>query len=159
MVNSEDTFVKLLSSQPHFVMTPVKQFHNPGSKSETVLHLSLLKYLSNPFFLRYLLSYPDHKIPIHLENEAGHPAFFLLASFIDDRLFERLFVELIKARPQLDVNYLSSKTGEQLLDLVCVKCPSMFKVNLLLDFGQDRKEVGLSETVMGLLNRSGERCS
>ena len=62
MFNDESGFVRTLKQNPHYVMTEVKS-------GETPLHVAVLRYFTNPFFLRYLLTYPPSLVPDHLEND------------------------------------------------------------------------------------------
>jgi hypothetical protein len=77
MFNDESGFVRTLKQNPHYVMTEVKS-------GETPLHIAVLRYFNNPFFLRYILTYPPSLVLDHLENDYGYPAFFLAASYLQD---------------------------------------------------------------------------
>ena len=77
MFNDEEAFVRTLKQNPHFVMTELKS-------GETPLHVAILRYFDNPFYLRYLLTYPPSLVPDHLENGYGYPPFFLAASYLHD---------------------------------------------------------------------------
>ncbi len=62
MFNDETGFVRTLKENPHYVMSEVKT-------GETPLHVAVLRYFDNPFFLRYLLTFPPSLVPDRLENE------------------------------------------------------------------------------------------
>ena len=96
-----------------------------------------MQYIKNPFFMRYLLTYGEEKVPLEVENENGEPAFFLLARFTDDEMFQKVFIDIIKERPRLNLNYTSTQSNSTLFDLLLTKSPTLHKLNLLLDFGFD----------------------
>lgn len=64
MFNDESGFVRTLKQNPHYVMTEVK-----SAGETTPLHVAVLRYFDNPFYLRYLLTYPPSLVPDYLEND------------------------------------------------------------------------------------------
>ena len=77
ILNDEEGFVRVLKANPHFVMTVTKD-------GQTPLHVAVLRYYTNQFFMRYLLTYPPTLVPDDLEDADGNPALFLLASYLED---------------------------------------------------------------------------
>ncbi len=135
-------------------------FTSPDHR-DTPLHLAVLRYLENPFYLRYLLTYPEAKIPHTVENaRQGWPSFFLISSYTQDSLFEQLLLDFFKERPSLDLNYQCTSTGETLLEVVMFKCPSFFKFKLIEDFGFNLCQFGLTDRIIQRLNQSAyTQCS
>ncbi|TNV76715.1 hypothetical protein FGO68_gene7388 [Halteria grandinella] len=166
MLDNEQRFTTILDkNQALFVMEPsisstvIMKIHrnkSGGGHDDTILHIAVLQYLKNPYYLRYLLTFSDAQVPHLMENTKGHPAFFLLSSYSDDRCFEALLTDFIKERPQLDLNYRSSITNESLFELVMLKCPSFTKYRIMLDFNfqLEKESFTIGNEVIELLNRS-----
>eukprot|EP00347_Sterkiella_histriomuscorum_P020744 403336639 len=147
--NGTSEFIELLSpflnnqAVLNALMNPKLTF-----SESSIVHIAVLNYIKNPFFLEYILA--TTTMPINTSNFEGYLPWHLLMHFTDDVLFEKLIDLFMKHRPsELNLNHVvvtelyqpvidtKSNNGLTLLHLVMLKAPSMRKLKIFIDYEYD----------------------